>query len=83
MPGSEEEFITEHYWGYSMQRDGGTVQYRVEHPSWLVWQATKIDVKCEVAAIYGEQFAGSLAARPSSAFIADGSAVTVYRGVRL
>ena len=23
--GSEEEFITEHYWGYTRQRDGGTV----------------------------------------------------------
>ena len=36
-PGSEEEFITEHYWGYCRQRDGGTVEYRVAHPSWLVW----------------------------------------------
>ena len=25
--GSEEEFITEHYWGYVRQRDGGTVEY--------------------------------------------------------
>ena len=24
--------ITEHYWGYSAQRDGGTVEYQVEHP---------------------------------------------------
>jgi len=26
-PGSEEEFIAEHYWGYSRQRDGGTSEY--------------------------------------------------------
>jgi uncharacterized protein YqjF (DUF2071 family) len=32
-PGSAEEFITEHYWGYTGQRDGGTVEYRVEHPA--------------------------------------------------
>ena len=25
--GSEEEFITEHYWGYCRQRDGGTVEF--------------------------------------------------------
>ena len=31
-PGSEAEFIAEHYWGYARQRDGGTVEYRVEHP---------------------------------------------------
>src|SRR5688500_11997503 len=37
--GSEEEFITEHYWGYTRQRDGGTIEYRVAHPPWRVWQA--------------------------------------------
>ena len=30
--GSEAEFITEHYWGYTPQRDGGTVEYVVRHP---------------------------------------------------
>ena len=35
--GSEEEFITEHYWGYARQRDGGTIEYEVEHPRWRVW----------------------------------------------
>lgn len=24
--GSEAEFITEHYWGYTKQRDGGTLE---------------------------------------------------------
>ena len=38
-PGSEEEFITEHYWGYNRQRDGGTMEYAVEHPRWRVWPA--------------------------------------------
>ena len=32
--GSEEEFITEHYWGYTKQRDGSTIEYGVEHPRW-------------------------------------------------
>src|SRR5689334_18932004 len=32
LDGSEAEFITEHYWGYAGQRDGGTVEYQVEHP---------------------------------------------------
>jgi hypothetical protein len=35
--GSEAEFITEHYWGYARQRDGGTSEYEVEHPRWRVW----------------------------------------------
>jgi hypothetical protein len=33
---SEEEFITEHYWGYTAQRSGGCAEYRVEHPRWIV-----------------------------------------------
>jgi uncharacterized protein YqjF (DUF2071 family) len=34
--GSEEEFITEHYWGYARRRGGRTVEYRVEHPRWVL-----------------------------------------------
>ena len=35
---TEEEFIAEHYWGYVVQRDGGTLEYEVEHPRWRVWR---------------------------------------------
>ena len=81
--GTEEEFITEHYWGYAKQRDGGTVEYQVEHPRWQVWQAQKAELKCAAAALYGPEFSGALAGKPSSAFLADGSAVTVRKGSRL
>jgi len=36
-----------------------------------------------VAGLYGAQFAEPLRQPPASAFLADGSAVTVYRGRRL
>ncbi|MFD2793685.1 YqjF family protein [Promicromonospora vindobonensis] len=81
--GSQEEFITEHYWGYAAQRDGGSVEYRVEHPGWHVWQAGDPALECDVEQVYGRQFVESLAAEPVSAFIADGSPVTVRRGTRL
>jgi uncharacterized protein YqjF (DUF2071 family) len=81
--GSEEEFITEHYWGYAAQRDGGTVEYRVEHPSWRVWVADEAALDANVAALYGPQFTGPLAAPPSSAFVADGSPVIVRRARRI
>jgi uncharacterized protein len=83
LPGSEEEFITEHYWGYSSLRGGGTVEYRVEHPRWRVWPVRQSVFDCDVAGVYGERFAGSLAGEPSSAFLADGSEVAVYSGVSL
>jgi uncharacterized protein YqjF (DUF2071 family) len=81
--GSEEEFITEHYWGYSKLRGGGTVEYRVEHPRWRVWSAAESLLECDAAALYGAALAGPLAARPTSAFLADGSPVIVYKGERI
>lgn len=81
--GSEEEFITEHYWGYVRQRDGGTVEYQVEHPPWRVWRADEVGFKCNVARVYGREFVAPLSARPSSAFVAEGSPISVRRGVRL
>ena len=82
-PGSEEEFITEHYWGYTRQRDGSTVEYEVEHPRWRVWQVSEAALDADLEALYGSRFAAVLGERPSSAFIADGSAVRVMRPVRL
>jgi uncharacterized protein YqjF (DUF2071 family) len=82
-PGSLEEFITEHYWGYVLQKDGGAVEYQVEHPRWNIWQARNVSLDCDIGSLYGEKFASPLAGAPSSAFIADGSAVTVYRGRRI
>ena len=82
-PGSEEEFITEHYWGYTRQRDGSTVEYQVEHPRWRVWSCVDARVDCDALTLYGEPFVDALAGRPTSAFVADGSEVTVRRGRRL
>jgi uncharacterized protein YqjF (DUF2071 family) len=82
-PGSEPEFITEHYWGYTRQRDGGTLEYQVEHPPWRVWTAVNAHFECDVAALYGSEFAPCLRKPPTSAFVADGSEVIVRRGVRL
>jgi hypothetical protein len=45
--GSHEEFIAEHYWGYTAQRDASTVEYRVTHPSWRVAPATTTDIDCD------------------------------------
>lgn len=82
-PGSEEEFITEHYWGYTAQRDGSTIEYRVEHPKWKIWRAATAQLDCDVAALYGPEFAEFLSKPPASALLADGSAVSVYRGQAL
>jgi uncharacterized protein YqjF (DUF2071 family) len=76
--GSHAEFITEHYWGYTAVRDGCS-EYRVEHPRWKIWKAEKFEFHADIAGLYGKQFVEALSATPRSAFIADGSAITVER----
>jgi uncharacterized protein YqjF (DUF2071 family) len=83
VPGSEEEFITEHYWGYARQRDGSSVEYQVEHPPWRVWQVGECSLDCDVADLYGSQFVKPLSAPPSSAFLAEGSVIRVSRATKI
>jgi uncharacterized protein YqjF (DUF2071 family) len=83
LAGSLEEFIAEHYWGYCGQRDGGTVEYQVEHPPWHVWQGVNPHFDCEIAQLYTPRFADLLCQPPTSAFLADGSAVAVMKPTRI
>jgi hypothetical protein len=81
--GSEAEFITEHYWGYTRQGDDSTLEYQVEHPPWQVWTARDSWFRGPAAALYGPDFGAVLSSPPRSAFVAVGSPVTVHRGRRL
>jgi uncharacterized protein YqjF (DUF2071 family) len=76
--GSEEEFITEHYWGYTA-RTVGCSEYQVEHPRWRVWRGIEAGLDADISNLYGERFTETLSARPASAFIADGSPITVRK----
>lgn len=80
-PGSEEELITEHYWGYALQNDGSALEYQVEHPQWKVWSATESLFDGDPEALYGPEFGPFLTGRPVSAFVAAGSPIVVRRGV--
>ena len=81
--GSVEEFITEHYWGYARQRDGGTVEYRVEHPRWRVWAPVSSSMNIDVTAAYGKELGVCLQGEPRSALLAEGSSVIVNSGERI
>jgi len=81
--GSVEQFITEHHWGYAAQPGGGCVEYRVTHPSWRVWQIRQSAFEGDGEEFYGKEIAAVFRGKPQSAFLAEGSAVTVMRGRRL
>lgn len=80
---SEETFITEHYWGYAAQPDGSTHEYQVEHPRWSVWRSSAASLDGDVTELYGSELGRFLKGPPSSAFVAEGSAVVVRKGAPL
>lgn len=81
--GSLEQFITEHYWGYSRQSDGSTVEYHVSHVPWRVWTAARAEFSGDTRDLYGDELSQVLKQVPASAFIANGSPVQVFRGRKL
>lgn len=81
--GSEAEFITEHYWGYSSRGREKTIDYWVQHPKWYVWDVEKISVNVNFLQLYGSVLGEYLSHKPCSAYIAEGSAISVSHGKKL
>lgn len=81
--GSEEEFITEHYWGYTFVNKTCTGEYGVSHPSWRVHPVLSYDIRCDVAPLYGPQFTETFNKPPRSVFLAEGSPIQVAKGTRV
>ena len=75
--GSMEEFIFEHYWGYSGGRDRSTTEYQVVHPSWQTNPVESYSIACDFAGMYGADFAGLSHQKPGLGFLAEGSPVSV------
>jgi len=80
---SLEQFITEHFWGYSTRGSGGCMEYHVSHVPWQVGASSRAGFEGKINALYGEEFAAVLQRRPDCAFVADGSPVTVFSGNRV
>ncbi len=83
IPGSPEEFILEHYWGYNIWDSKTTMQYQVEHVSWQTRPVTEFIFNADVATLYGDVFVPYLTAQPYSAFFANGSAIGVKMGEKI
>jgi len=75
--GSEEEFITEHYWGYTRISDTKTSEYEVTHPTWQVYTTLHFTNHVDFQKVYGADFACLNDISPRSVFLAEGSEVAV------
>lgn len=76
--GSQEEFITEHFWGYAHAGTNRTNEYEVAHPRWDLYPVTEYEVVCDFGKLYGMAFAGLERQQPQSVFLAEGSAIEVF-----
>jgi len=81
--GTLEQFIVEHYWGYTRMGVCRALEYRVDHPPWNVAVAERCEVQFEAEPLYGAALGRYLNVSPVSALLADGSPVTVYKGTEV
>ena len=78
--GSEEEFITEHFWGYTHISHNRTSEYGVEHPRWQIYNVKEYAVDVDFAHVYGSDFGFLSNEKPKSVFLAEGSEIVVKAG---
>ncbi len=77
LPGSIEEFIFEHYYGYTKINSILSQEYKVNHPRWQVNKVIDYSIHCDFTSMYGNNFSFLNNQRPDSVIIAEGSPVTV------
>jgi uncharacterized protein len=77
-PGSKEEFITQHFWGYTSLPKSRTGEYHVKHPAWEMYPVLRYEVNCDFGKLYGDPFKFLSRQAPASVFLAEGSPIEVY-----
>jgi uncharacterized protein len=81
--GSEEEFITEHFLGYTKITEQRTNEYGVEHPRWKVYPVDEYLIEVDFGLVYGLEFSFLTNEKPKSVFLAEGSEIVVRSGIRI
>jgi hypothetical protein len=75
--GSLEEFIFEHYYGYTKISENVSQEYKINHPRWMVNDVTAKSIKCDFSSMYGHSFSHLSNKEPDSVIIAEGSDISV------
>ncbi|MGF1924221.1 MAG: YqjF family protein [Bacteroidia bacterium] len=81
--GSDEEFITEHYWGYTKIGKDTTSEYGVQHPRWEVYPVKRYTIQVDFEKNYGTDFTFLNQIEPNSVMLAEGSPIRVMKGRKL
>ncbi len=75
--GSIEEYIFEHYYGYTKIDNQSSQEYEVMHPRWETNQITDYHIDCEFGAMYGEGFRFLNKEQPANIIMSEGSEVAI------
>lgn len=75
--GTETEFITEHFWGYTRIDDSTSSEYEVSRTPWQMYNVKEYDIRVDFGMVYGSEFAFLNNQQPESVMLAEGSAITV------
>ncbi len=75
--GSKEQFISEHYWGYSKYNKSTAFEYGVQHPSWEIYPVISYKISCDFEKLYGNDFSFLNDAYPDTVFVAKGSPISI------
>ncbi|WP_292010649.1 DUF2071 domain-containing protein [Chryseobacterium sp.] len=76
VPESEFEFITEHYFGFTKQKNK-TSEYEVVHPQWNHYKVKDYHIEIDFEKVYGKDFESLNHQVPLSAMLAEGSEIEV------
>lgn len=75
--GSDFEFITEHYFGFT-KNGNQTSEYEVRHPKWNFYEVKNYDIQIDFEENYGRNFTFLNAQKPLSVMLAEGSEIEVH-----
>ncbi len=75
--GSIEEYIFEHYYGYTKVNETTSQEYKVNHPRWETNRVKDYEINCDFGKMYGKPFEFLNNKEPDSVIMAEGSEVSV------
>jgi uncharacterized protein len=74
---SVEEFIFEHYYGYTKISNQLSQEYKINHQKWQIKNVLEYNIHCDFNSMYGKDFSFLTDTQPNSVMMAQGSDVTV------
>lgn len=77
-PDTTEHFFKEHEIGFGKDKNGNTLEYKVEHPIWEIYPIRNIESTICFEKVYGKEWAFLNSEKPFNVLLARGSKIKVF-----